>query len=472
MNHDLSLPYYFDEMWRVDMATAADTISRYFTHDTPIALGWLFLCKPFFLISSEPWFAHLLSLIFFELFLLVLFLYLDQFLRLKKWSIASILVIFSVQLYFYYTYRVFSQYSFEMFLYMSLLYFFKRYSQSDHSPRILAFLMLICVLTSVLSIVVNVITPVIFLVLLYKARSLRERIIVGGCFLISMAILLWLMLFFYLPVISPGLKNFWEGGGLFIHQFSCYFCDILRGSLIVKGLGAKGISLLGVVCVILGIRFLYREDKFFVLSNGVVVFAMVVAGLAEKWPFALGIGSGRINMPWSWVLFLTMILGLFSVVHRFCLRRYIEKIVMILVVVLVASWGSFNSLQDQSPSFRNLDKDIEWMIQNSAENSTVCFVSYHFMTHFYTDHYGITTNTKFHASLIREIRNDRSLYKDLNQAIARKKKKFDTIWLLTPWENGSNNNQIIENMTLDTYKKVLSKHGVRVYMAKYEYQGG
>ena len=38
-------PPYYDEMWKLDLVVPHGTVERYFTHDTPIPIGWLYLNK-------------------------------------------------------------------------------------------------------------------------------------------------------------------------------------------------------------------------------------------------------------------------------------------------------------------------------------------------------------------------------------------------------------------------------------------
>jgi hypothetical protein len=203
----LSQPPYFDEMWKIDFIASSRTIERYFTHNTPIPIGWLYLAKPLVWLAGDNFaLMRIATAIWLPLGSILLIYALQDKTPEAPSDLqigASLLGLFTpIQL----TIRSFSQYGFEIFCSLLLIVLTLRaVSLSRH--RLPAGGLTFVVMLPALSLSTVFLLPGFFITLFVMAQNKISRIVVAAVAVATTVSALIVYFMFYRPVLSSNPNN-------------------------------------------------------------------------------------------------------------------------------------------------------------------------------------------------------------------------------------------------------------------------
>jgi hypothetical protein len=444
----LTVDYFFDEMWRVDYLRSANFLTPYFTHDTPIPPGWVVLFSPVGHLTGAPWVFRsltVLSLVAFLAGALALALTCLAARELPKRErrrriavcLGAVLILpvlpgmADVSGYV-------NNYPFEAAYLVWLLVCVATIDRWRASWICALILIAIGPLFTISPVFAF---PAIVCWLAYRwwVGGRRRRLVaLAASAVVSLGCLATVFLVFYRPIVPAGF-GFWAPLslrssplgplGLSRTAASTFVATVTSGFAPSPSAAVRHLLMVAV--------FLLLAGGFLILGRGrrwlptVLLTAWVVAAIASKatdWPLT----PSRVNLSFVALFYLAIGLALFRLVDLAV--RHASVTLLAVAGVLALAWPHVAVASRQTFAV-GLRADLAPI--GSSPSTTNLVLSYHFMSHFYTDDFLINDR---HGNrdyvVVRDKRGDRALYGDLNAYVDRYVPPGGMLWCVIPFAVG------------------------------------
>ena len=267
-----------------------------------------------------------------------------------------------------------------------------------------------------------------------RAGWTRRLAVPVASFLVVVVLYVWL----YRPQVDQGLEGFWAAellrGGT--RSIAAVLVDIPRSLAVnvvpptVASLRNVAFGLAIITAALAGLPTLSRAWKWLpvvvVSSWPIAILLSAVAG----WPATFV----RVNLPFAWLWYLSAIVGVAAVVGRLGRGWATAAYIAVLAAAVVA-------VPPRTPASnatfaRGLYRDLDTVAASPFEHNVV--LSYHFMSHFYTDdRLENMTGEGERFTVVREMNGDDALYVDTDQQLLDAGwRDGDAVWCVVPYEVG------------------------------------
>lgn len=471
----LNKEFYFDEVWRADYIGATSLMERYSTHDTPIPLAWLYVLRLSSRVLPDGFMAlRLQSLALSALALVISAVLLSQLLsdRFAR-PIASVVGASSALLMatlpaYTLVASNFNDYIFQSLSTTLVVWLWWRYSRSSTRRRG-AQLLASVVMLPFFTMSGLFLLPAVAVDLWARARrhrmtGVRSHEIVTA-FAISGGLAGALYVTLYLPRVGGRLSTYWQAstlrgndsprlGKLVVQRF---WDNVLptRTMLIDADLRTNRVALAIVLALAAaGLYVIGRRWKQFPIALGsAFVFGMIASWVAD-WPLT----PERVNLPYLWMLYVSITVGLMSVVTLAVRRPWAISVITICLLAMGLPPATSDRVK---PFAQGLYEDLEVVANSPVKKNIV--VSYHFMSQFYSHDRLVNRGPMGHTFLIvRERVEDPRLFQDLNRVIREAGWVSGmAVWCVIPFESGPDSTREACDVALPGLEKTVERVGSR-----------
>jgi hypothetical protein len=451
-----SLPYFYDEEWRVDFIRSADVRSEMLTHDTPAAYGWVLLMKAVTAIlpSSPVWWRATSAVSLVAGLVVIGVLVAKVLTRLPARNAlpgaaglcvaAGLVLLLPVRFYLVY----FQNYGFEV-LYVALTLVALFEARGSRQARV--FLCALIALSPAFVIGGLLAVPGILGCALWSIRNDqdRRRRVVALCAAGAVAGALAAFFYFWIwRTVShkASISEFWVakgaslGGsrsltnllGVLLQQFR----DGAVGSpaLLQGGLVLQLATALLVVSVGVGAVSAWRHWPPLLIVPASAQLLAIGNSAATHWPMTFE----RVNLCFQ-VLFLAIAaLGLVTVVHSTLRGLRLPRWALAPVLAFASFGFYFHHFAPDPHTFgRGLYVDVARVGRSSAPRNLV--IQYHRLAHFYDHDLLINTAHPGHRfDIVSEIAGDPSLTLSIDPVLQREAlHPGDEVWCVIPFDVGA-----------------------------------
>ena len=456
----LNVDFFFDEVWRADLISSSNSFERSRTVNTPIPPLWIIFMKAsnFFFSRIIPttldnygFFSLRIQNLTYSILLPVLSgLFTFFIIGIKKpyqatiSSVASCIVIAIVLGRNVASYL--NDYVFQSVCVASLLITCYLYDKTGYGRKLAGIAIIIFPLSTLGGLVIM---PAIWIWWIAKGNISELDNYMNGFYsnflkrtlvpLTSAIVFLFLYFFVYRSQVDPDLINYWAdstlGNGTNNYVFQQIPISLGENALFLKPF-IKSFNISGILIFAFSLLSLRTIKKAWTWLPIVIFSSWPIAILISfltSWPAPFV----RVNLPFVWLWYIAAIIGLGSIMEIFKkgFSNYIFLLIIISSLVTIPpKHGSSNKV-----FARGISQDINKI--TSSQNKRNFVISYHFMSHFYTNYVlkNITKNSN-EFFILREIRGEENLYENINEEIINAGwEKGDAVWCIMPYELGSAN---------------------------------
>lgn len=451
-----SLPYFYDEEWRVDFIRSADVRAEMLTHDTPAGYGWVLLMKGVTaLLPASPVWWRAASAACLVAGLLVIGVIVSRALaRTPRPNTlpaatglcvaAGLALLQPVRLYLVY----FQNYGFEV-LYVALTLL--ALMEAHRSRRALVALCALIAFSPAFVVGGLLVMPGVFACAVWSMRrgdQLRRQLLAlssAGAVAVVTAGLFYEWIWRAVSH-KPSISEYWVakgsslGGsrsltdllGVLVHQFrnGAVGTPALRHGGLVLQLA----TVVLVISVVVGAVTICRHWPPLVIVPVSAQVLAVVNSAATHWPVTFE----RVNLCFQVLCLAIAALGFFTLLHWVLKHLRVPSWGLAPVLGLAAFGFYFHHFSPNPHTFgRGLYVDLTYVGQSSASRNLV--IQYHHLAHFYDHDLLINTAHPGHRfDIVSQTVGDPSLTRSIDPVLQRARLRTgDEVWCVIPFDVGA-----------------------------------